>query len=121
MRRSNTYTLNMAEREDGASEEPFTFRLLLECKHSKRVVELKCAYDSLQSHLEREVSDIVGKDVELLFDSSAATSTTKPAYLLQRYSNEWKDYTNVVCAIDIDLKEKLKAVEIARKEVYYSY
>ena len=99
-----------------ASEELFAFRLLLECKHSKRVVEFKCAYDWLQSHLEREVSNIVGKDVELLFDGTSAT-TTKPAYLLQRYSNEWKDYTNVMCAIDIELKEKLKAVEIAQKEV----
>ena len=88
---------------------------MYECEH-KRIVELRCTYDSLQSLLERKVSQIIGRDIEVLFDLEPPTST-KPAYLVQRYSDKWREYTNVVSSIDIDVKEKLKVVKVHSKEV----
>ena len=49
-------------------QEDYVYRLLLECEHSKRVVDCKSKVDSLPSLLEKEVQKTCGRsDVELVF------------------------------------------------------
>lgn len=96
-------------------EEIYSYRLLLECEHSKRIVECKSKVGSLRSLLEEEVKKIVGGGIKLIFDvaeySSQSTSkaVTKP-FLLQRFSSEWQEYVDVISAVEIGTKDKLRAV-----------
>lgn len=103
----------MDDQYDSADEEIYSYRLLLECEHSKRVVECKAKVKALRSLLEDEVQKIVGAEVNLIFDVAeyrhAARAVTK-GYLLQRFSSEWNEYVDVIDAIEIDTKDKLRAL-----------
>ena len=98
-------------------EEIYCYRLLLECEHSNRVVECECEVQALQSLLEEEVQKIVGANVELVFDVAEYQCTTAKAkgYLLQRFSSEWNEYVDVIDAIEIGTKDKLRAVPMKAK------
>lgn len=103
----------MDDHYEYGDEEIYSYRLLLECEHSKRVVECKAKVEALRSLLEEEVQKIVGAEVKLIFDVAeyrrAARAVTK-GYLLQRFSSEWNEYVDVIDAIEIDTKDKLRAV-----------
>ena len=107
----------MDDQYESGDEEIYSYKLLLECEHSKRVVECKSKVAALQSILE-EVQKIVGAGVKLIFDVAeyrrAARIVTK-AYLLQRFSSEWNEYVDVIDAIEIDTKDKLRAVPMEAK------
>ena len=51
-----------------SGDEIYSYRLLLECEHSKRVVKCKSKVVALQSILEEEVQKIVGADIRLIFN-----------------------------------------------------
>ena len=54
--------------DDQYDKEIYSYRLLLECEHSKRVVECKSKVEALRSLLVDEVQKIVGVEVNLIFD-----------------------------------------------------
>ena len=65
----------------------------------------------------RSAKKIVGAEIKLIFDvaeyrhASNSRAVTK-GYLLQRFSSEWNEYVDVIDAIEIDTKDKLRAVPI---------
>ena len=95
-------------------QEDYVYRLLLECEHSKRVVDCKSKVDSLPSLLEKEVQKICGRsDVELVFDvAECSRREITKGYLLQRFSSEWNEYVDVINPIEIGTKDKLRAVPL---------
>ena len=103
----------MDQDRESEDEDTYSYRLLLECDRSKRVVECKSKVADLQSILEKEVQKIVGAEVKLIFDVSEyrrAARTVSKAYLLQRFSSEWNEFVDVIDAIEVDTKDRLKAV-----------
>ena len=103
----------MDDQYQPADEEIYSYRLLLECENSKRVVECKAKVGVLKSLLEDEVQKIVGAEANLVFDVAeyrhASRAVTK-GYLLQRFSSEWNEYVDVINAFEIDTNDKLRAV-----------
>ena len=103
------------EISESGDEEVYSYRLLLECESSKRVVEMQSKIEPLRSRLQEEVQKIVGAEIELVLDVAEyrrKVGAIKPGYLLQRLSSEWNEYVDVVDAITIGTKDKLKAVPI---------
>ena len=53
---------------ESGDEEVYSYRLLLECENSKRVVEMQSKIEPLRSRLQEEVQKIVGAEIELVLD-----------------------------------------------------
>ena len=86
-----------------------SYRLLFECENSKKVLECTTTVEARRSVL-KEVQKVVGDQVNLVLDVAEKMPDSGARYLLQRYSTEWHDYMDVVDAISIDTKERLRAI-----------
>ena len=88
----------MDDQYESGDEEIYSYKLLLECEHSKRVVECKSKVAALQSILE-EVQEL-GSNSSLMWLSTGMLleQSLKP-YLLQCFSSEWNEYVDVIISI----------------------
>ena len=100
----------MDDQYESGDEAIYSYRLLFECEHSKRIVECKAKVEALQSLLEEEVQKIVGAKINLVLDVAEyrrASIADVKGYFLQNFSSEYMDVIN---ATETDTKDKLKAV-----------
>ena len=91
-----------------------TVTVLVEFKDSKRTVTGKAS--EIIMKLEEEIKKL-DKHVKLVVDVDQYTAEDNAfPCLIQRYSTEWKDFVDVIDAIEIDSGDRLRVIPMPRSK-----